>query len=314
MKEVLDKTNLWVANVVTDLPSKHLLGSALFLLLSISATFSQKALIDFDSLANQYNVNTVVLDMEPLYEQKSEIELVNVWINDRTLLLIACLPDFRNENNVWRKLSIEETSALDINHSGLSEQIDKVRRGAHLENGYYFKLVKKINGHYFVNDHTFFQFFKIEEYPRAINTPINTINVERSFFSLKDMIAHYPELIPDESYSPMPWQENTYKVYNDRHMYGYYTSGSIDWNGKKGFKLWTFGHYDVIDGPSMHMGVGRFVYVPKIGVVGGSYDFYYYFDNPKNGSPKYHRYDISKEQWEENILSEKIAIGNLLLR
>ncbi len=54
-----------------------------------------------------------------------------------------------------------------------------------------------------------------------------------------------------------------------------FRSGLISVNGMKGYKFWIFTDWRVDDGLNKQRGIDRFVYTPNMGIVAGSFDYWF---------------------------------------
>jgi len=72
-----------------------------------------------------------------------------------------------------------------------------------------------------------------------------------------------------------------------------FRSGSVQINGKEAYKFWKYAGWNVADGSNFRRGIDCFLFMPGVGIVGGSFDFYF-------------QYRVSNELLLKNYLSEQL--------
>ena len=92
----------------------------------------------------------------------------------------------------------------------------------------------------------------------------------------------------------------------------------ILWNYKKfkiknqnAYQFWTFDGWWAIDGYNVNRGIDRLIYIPNLGIVGGSYDFYFEL-KPRAMYDNVIPLPVDEEKLWDNIINEKIMIAEEL--
>lgn len=262
-----------------------------------------------DMLDSAYTIKQYTLSTAELYGTDDRIELFNVYIDEQSLILFSVLPGFDNTQN-WEEVDKSEIEGAMIQYADFNENyVRKIRRGVRLEKSFSLRIVRVDNGRYLASKLCLFEQFNIREYHHAINTPPGTININRPPIDVVKMQEEYLRLFPDATF---PSQQNSMAIVQDRMLIGMYLSKELCVNNRKAYFFWVFDDWNVVDGPNIHRGIDRFIYIPELGIVGGSYDFHFAFGNPWEPVPNSKRYRISPEQWQQNVMEEKVMLAEEL--
>lgn len=270
--------------------------------------YPQQKCLDIYELKKTYRVESFSINSSALYDSNHNIELHNVWVDSSHLIVIACLPNFNEDGSLWAE--IDENKII-MGVEGFNKKTVLFKNGKKFESSLGSVLLKKENGKLYINKNTFFQSFIIQSLPLGINTPDDVININRSMFPLKAMIGLYPKLFNGSQYDIFPIAVfDNLRDKNDEFLIGHYLSGKKNIKGVDCYSFWTFPKdIAVNDYFRTHNGLGRFLFVPDVGVVGASFDFYFSFNFPQSNYPRYKRYGISMKEWENNILNEEVMIA-----
>ncbi|NGF57119.1 hypothetical protein G5B00_11400 [Parapedobacter sp. SGR-10] len=189
----------------------------------------------------------------------------------------------------------------ELKESSLAQRFDKT----YSEKTKYFNeinLVVERGGKYYAAKNCLLQFFAIRNRPDPFPNFYGTINTEQSPCSIKDMRALYKEKYKSISDFPLDSYETMYGSFDRIRDRREYLSKIFDYKGQKAYQFWTYTNwYQQGVFYEVDRGIDRFVYIPEKGIVGGSFDFYFYF----------HRKDIqlSMVRFSENIYAEKVMLA-----
>jgi len=274
----------------------------------ISLSNAQNRVLSLDSLKKNYRVESFVLNSNSFYESNHEIELYNVWIDSTHLVVFACLPNFYEDGAIW---SESEEGKTVIDNDVFYKKADAFKRGFKFENSLGAILFKQQKGKLNICKNTFIQYFVVQNLPKGINTPSNVININRSYFSTKNMIEWYPKIFNGQKYDLSFSFFDSLRGQNDDFLTGYYLSKKTNVKGLEGYCFWTFPKDIVVnDYFNIHNGLERFMFVPNIGIVGASFDFFFSFTFPKSDYPRYKRYGVTIKEWNANVLNERMMIAD----
>ncbi|CAI9685225.1 hypothetical protein HZQ11_08770 [Elizabethkingia anophelis] len=286
--------------------------------------FSQKYFL-LDSLKTKYKVNEYTLNTKELYNIDEKVNVYNVLIDEKSLLLITVFPvldkynEFREKESVnYKKLeekipskSSEEKTWKQIDYNTIKDDIvpnNKILNMIHdweFENlpskkTLHYKIVKKTNNRFYVSENCLIEFFSIGNFKNPIFAPNGTINITDQKINIKQMQEAFKEQFPQEQF-PLDIR-NRYQYRNINFEIRNYLSKEYNVKNDRAYQFWTLDGWWTIDGYNEHRGIDRFVYIPKKGIVGGSYDFYFLSELKK----------VSNEKFWDNILNEKVMIAEEL--
>ncbi|MDO5608342.1 MAG: hypothetical protein Q4G08_07810 [Capnocytophaga sp.] len=258
-----------------------------------------------DSLANDYDIKKYTLNTQELYGIDRDIEMYNVFWKDGMLLLISVLPDLESGKD-WEKIDIKlYESKLQTAQKIMLRGMDALYKGVAYE-GYReakemntYKLIKRKGNSYYECSYCLFEWFHIVDYPPfyKIGMPTNSIiNLGQEMVSMEKF-----ETVGEKLPVPLGIPEFTPDYLNN-----IYLSRKELVNGDMLYRFWTYSDWRVIGFYNVQRGIDRFAYIPGKGIVGGSYDFYFWFKNPRRTRKYKYEVNLSPEQWKQNIYDEKI--------
>lgn len=302
---------------------KNVINFILLMFLSFSS-FGKIRYFVIDSSGNNSKiiVNQFTLDCSHLYAIDKKVELINV-LSDTTnirmtdplwghniLILFTILPSFDKNDSLWEEIdsdinkydliSYEELIVLGKNT--LSDPLNPLFPR---EN---FNVIIKRKNKYFKSKKAFIQFFHLQNLPRELNTPIGTININQSIFSIKDA---------KQVFSPYVGLRNIFSSFDTYDIISpgierFYLSKIYNLKSHKVYQFWTLTSWRKIhDDLSWYRGVDRFAYIPRLGIVGASIDFFFKDPLPKE-YPRQDRRNVSYKELLTNISEEKIMIAEEL--
>ncbi|MFN3773078.1 hypothetical protein [Cloacibacterium normanense] len=286
---------------------KIIIFSALFLFLKINC----QDYISLDKLREMYEYKKYTLNTKELYGFDSTIEVYNFFITPKTILLVSILPNIEIKEN-WKKIDNDKIK------DKLLKDEKQIRTWVHnfpLKNKEFNfrKIVENINNENFVSYASLIEKFNIGNYPFPLISDYGVINITEKKVTIKKMYSFYNKFYTNfdkKEIFPLDIRNTEkFEINNYNHIYRYYLSKEIKINGNKGYQFWLFDHWRVIDGYNYDRGIDRFIYIPHMGIIGGSYDFYFEF-RPRTSSNNYSI--ISNEKLWDNIINEKIMIAEEL--
>ncbi len=261
--------------------------------------------IVLDSLKNVYGdnvINKFTLNTKELYGLDKNVEIYNVLYNN-AVLLISALPDIKGNEN-WIKVDINTIKKDILTKSQLKEFVmERYFNNVAEKKTIKYGLVKKIGGEYYVPKMTLIEYFYIKSYKFPFIPAYGTIDINGPTVTIKEMENSYKEQIPG-------WDIPLHPKYGDItfafSIYARnYLSKKFSIKDFKAYQFWTLDSWRTRDTYNINRGIDRFVYIPEIGIIGGSYDFYFTYI-PRESSP------VSTDKQWDNILNEKVMIAEEL--
>ncbi|UTF93056.1 hypothetical protein J2O08_18000 [Elizabethkingia anophelis] len=270
--------------------------------------YSQK-FISIDSLQSNYKIKKYTFNTKELYGFDKTIEVYNVFITPQKILLVTILPNLKEKDN-WKKLKVSiETKEIYTSKQFKNWIYEKNPKNKEFG---FEKIIKKINGEYYVSNVSLIELFNIGNYPSPLVSAYGTLNIAENKVSIKEMSKVYADVYTKKDqrlFFPMDVRE-TEHIQHDNMDYLFRTYFSKEYRiGKDiAYQFWTFDGWWIIDGYNYQRGIDRFVYIPEKGIVGGSYDFYFKL-RPKTVQ---NNISISTDKLWDNILNEKVMIAEEL--
>ncbi|SEL78021.1 hypothetical protein SAMN05421740_1101, partial [Parapedobacter koreensis] len=178
-----------------------------------------------------------------------------------------------------------------------------------------YSLVKTEDGKYFKSNHCLAEFFFTDTYPPLFNIPYGTINIGQDTLSIQGMADVYWKGLNLPSHWPFPLdlRIETTLMPNRWLLQREYLSKKFENNGESAYQFWTFTDWSTQDGYNLHRGIDRFVYIPDKGIVGGSYDFYFLFEENWGFIEKGRdRHTKTRDELWQNVLEEKVMLAEEL--
>ena len=172
-----------------------------------------------------------------------------------------------------------------------------------------YKLVKKENGIYYVSKYCLTELFNISSIESPLISSYGVINIMDKKVSIQEMHTSFEKQFPSTEFILDIREGNFLRNLSVYYNYRNYLSKEITIKNEIAYQFWTFDGWWAQDGYNEHRGIDRFIYIPKKGIVGGSYDFYFRL-KPKISSNKY--FTASDNHLWTNIINEKVIIANEL--
>ena len=288
------------------------------LLIIIPSTFFSQKYILLDSI-KKYNVKEYTLDTKDIYNVDKTINIYNVFMTKDIILLLSVLPALEKEliiidakqiNNNWTTIDIEQIRNQILSDKQIYKLVDEWSTDNTPEKKTMdYKLVKKENGIYYVSKYCLTELFNISSIESPLISSYGVINIMDKKVSIQEMHTSFEKQFPSTEFILDIREENFLRNLSVYYNYRNYLSKEITIKNEIAYQFWTFDGWWAQDGYNEHRGIDRFIYIPKKGIVGGSYDFYFRL-KPKISSSKYFTESIG-QLWE-NIINEKIMVAKEL--
>ncbi len=296
----------------------------ILLLMGLIARGEKKYLI-LDSKDTRYSIKHYKMHTNELYKTNLRIELYNVIFPKKTnqherILVISALPDL-STGKLWKEIKLGEVEGNAIDPSdyirfespvtGFKNNVFDLKKFNEI------KLVKHDSGRWWVSTNCLIESFEIVPQGLPYFPSIyGQIVLDQNPVTINEFIKNFP---PTEykDILGLPFLLTDVGGQAD-NLNGWRTwkeflSKKITVNGnEEGFQFWTSAATNVADSYDVSQGLGRFIYIPGKGIIGGSYDFYFmtlpgiYLNKP---GEKIYSHRLTSDQWNENIINEKIMIA-----
>ncbi|WP_333578060.1 hypothetical protein [Sphingobacterium sp.] len=295
-----------------------------FLILCFHSEAQVKYFILDDSF-QAADVTKYKLNTNSLYRIDREISLFNLItsastnighdgrlniLQDYDIMLFAVLPDLSGDED-WIKINPDTIQKAIVNFENLKElrnnnilsfQHNVVNEKTKFFNSY--KIVIKQGDTYYASKNCLLQFYSVRnrsDFFANIYGRINTVGLACSILQFEKIFkSTYPNYefpifrIGEGTHSFLDWA-------TDRREY---LSKTLKLkNNSDGYQFWTYMDWTVPDSSyDIERGIDRFVYLPDKGIIGGSFDFYFYFNRKK--------LPIKYTDFLNNIKEEKVMIAD----
>ncbi|AIM39257.1 hypothetical protein KO02_23130 [Sphingobacterium sp. ML3W] len=272
-----------------------------------------------------FEVSRFTMNTQSLYGINREVILFNLLKKEDTLIgedgklngqsdyniiLFSILPNLTGKED-WEKIDVDTIQSSFITLDEL-EQLHTKNSLSYFNNvvkdttKYFntYKIIVKKENNYYVPKFCLLQFYSVRNRPHVFTNVYGTINTEDSRYTIiefeKIFKETYPRLdfplnrIDKEPLSFMDWTRDRKEYLSKKftlknNLIGYQFWTYIDWT-KHDFQ------YD------FERGIDRFLYLPGKGIIGGSFDFYFYFHRKK--------LPIKYSDFIQNIKEEKLMIAD----
>lgn len=314
------------------MPKVNLMKCILVLLTFLSSlpAFAQATkyvlMPDNGSGTKRFRTSAFTLNTYDLYKVPHQIKTFN-FIQDNggdqvsRLIYISALPDLAS-GAIWEELTdtaaINNLVSIESLFLDLFVPVTGFSSSQLIPNKFYneYRLVTKTDTGYSMAKRCLLETFRITNLSTIFPTVYGSINLSDSLVSIKQYRAEYKEAF-NQSEPQLGLQsvraDPNYQL--GWRLWKMYLSERIPYGDAFAYKFWT-ATVDNSTGPrSYDNGVSRFLFVPNIGIVGGSYDFYFdsYTGIAKElNAGKIAPNKLSTEEWNNNILDEKIMIAEEL--
>ncbi|AOM79196.1 hypothetical protein BFS30_19705 [Pedobacter steynii] len=237
----------------------------------------------FETNSSDYKVVSTKLNTSKLYKKDSEIELYNLKYENK-LVLFSILPAKSKQN--WTEVDIERISQNVVNFPSLKQMVEEGFKEFDKSGGYnslYIKrqdirLVIKKNNRFFVAENCVTEYFSIIEqllvFPNLMKN--GYINIKSPVLSTKEFESKYKAAYKENSPNTL-YLSGTGNTGLRRPLEKplLFHSENLNLFGYDAYKFWQFTDWPTIDGPNYSRGIDRFIYVPELGIIGGSFDAWF---------------------------------------
>ncbi|WAC41203.1 hypothetical protein [Pedobacter sp. SL55] len=255
----------------------------LFLLLSTSSfklsansNLSQKYFI-LDENSNSYQFHTIKLS-----NKGKQIELYNLLYDQSNLILFSVLPV--KGDMMWSEIEVSKIKGQIIDFPVLKQIFSEAFNSYQKSNFYDCDFIKRQdislvinkNGKFFVSSFCLSEYFSIVTqslvFPNLMANAI--INISSPTIAVKDFESKYYNAYGH--YSPNAITERsstgTTNLLRPLEKPLLFRSEEIEIFGFKAYKFWQFTDWHINHGINYYRGIDRFLFVPNIGIVAGSFD------------------------------------------
>lgn len=251
----------------------------------------------------EYKVNTVVLETKRLYDYTLPIELFNLQSDEKSLILFSVLPS-KSISSSWTEIDLKGLKNI-IDYPALKKKteqrfktfLDSGRKNSDELKRDDIKLIIKKDGRYLVSNYYITEYFAIINQPMMFPNQMGNIfiNIQSPPLTVQSFENRYKELYHEYSANAISSANATGSSFllPPFQQPLLFLSGTLDINKKKAYRFWQLSDWRIADGLNFRRGIDRFLYQPEVGIVGGSYDFWF-----KNS--------ISQDILLKNYLSEEL--------
>jgi hypothetical protein len=252
---------------------------------------------------SEYKVNTVVLETKRLYDYAPPIELFNLQSDEKSLILFSVLPSNSISGN-WTEIDLKGLKNI-IDYAALKKKteqrfktfLDSGRKNADELKRDDIKLIIKKNGKYLVSNYCVTEYFVIINQAMMFPNQMGNIfiNIQSPPLTVQSFENHYKELYHDYSANAIISANATGSSFllPPFQQPLLFLSGIMKVNEKKAYRFWQLSDWRIADGLNFRRGIDRFLYQPEVGIVGGSFDFWF-------------KKSISQDILFKNYLSEEL--------
>ncbi|EFK56032.1 hypothetical protein ACFU8T_04665 [Sphingobacterium spiritivorum] len=295
----------------------------LFLIICNSYLFGQVKyfIIEPENEDQKYDLHTYKLATKTLYGIDNSVELYNiVYINniydkhedsEKNLILFSVLPNLEGGSDNWKEISLDtiQSKLLPIGklknlfqRNTMSIFSEKYGEKTKYFNEY--KIVIKKEGKYFTPYNCLLQFYAIRNRSEIFSNVYGTINTKLNPVTVSDFELIFESTYP-KTYFPiytLPNERHTATLDRLRDRREYLSKKWKLKDGSIAFQFWTYTDWHEPDFYyEYERGIDRFVYIPDKGIVGGSFDFYFYYHRQKLG--------MTTLDFKNNIRKEKVMLA-----
>ncbi|MFD2599494.1 hypothetical protein ACFSQ3_11070 [Sphingobacterium corticis] len=273
----------------------------------------------------QYVVKNYTFKTDQLYKKNYSVEAYNIIFDKpdhryKRIALLTVLPDVVT-GELWFPIDSAEAFAerkpigslsyLAFPNMGYYEGMTNMQRKFFNQ---YFVVVKK-DGKYYRSKNCLLEIFEVKSVDPLMPTLYGQLNLTDHKLSIQSYADIYARSYPFEI---LPLSiSHTGEIANVEEGWRIcreYLSDTLAINGKKAYKFWTSGFMNVSHGPDFTRGIDRFIYMPDLGIVGGSYDFHFkrHYRHPDTRPYPEQPNNLTEDEWRKNVMEEKVMLAEEL--
>lgn len=279
-----------------------------------------------DENEKSYSLTTFDLSTKSLYGVDRKITLYNLMLNDYRrvnnqdyqyvkfkeppLILFSVLPDLEGHED-WKEINLDsiKDKMIDVSylkHLFSANTLDFPDQILRNETKYFndYQIIIKKKNRYLVSKNCLLQFYVISNRPEPFTNVYCTINIKQTPISILSFEKIYKSVYPNEIFPLFTMGESdklvTFQRSRDRREY---LSKIFKIGEDTAYQFWTYSDWQKdYRFYEVDRGIDRFIFIPDKGIVGGSFDFYFYFNRKK--------LPIKYSDLINNIKEEKVMIAD----
>ena len=302
-----------------------------FLLPLLLITVDLSAQVKYFIIPDQtedYTLNHYKLSTEQLYGVNKNVELFCMTFPgletikntqkqyadiNLNIVLFSVLPDLLGSSD-WMEIALDSVKNNLIKDADLHtlfslntfSEFDQ-KYGAETKYFNEYQIIKKIDNKYYASKHCILQFFAVRNRPSVFQNVFGTINTEQEPLAIVEMEKIFKKRYPNFIFPPYSMAESPYSYSNSfdfiRDRREYLSKVIKLQNNELAYQFWTYTGWRGQDFEyKIDRGIDRFIYLPGKGIIGGSFDFYFYFHRKK--------LPIEYADFMQNIKEEKVMIAD----
>ena len=248
----------------------------------------QYVLVEDAVITDSFTVSEVILKRSLLTEPAIDftIQIFNVLLDKEYLAVFSVLPSLKSKDPVWNKMSLDSITSSLLRFKDIKKDMikafaaynDPVAKYGRVQYPTYWNYVlvkKERDGYYRTVSDCLTQFFLIENNPhhKAVSTTAYGLNLAAPLLSIAEYESVYKRKFSEYSVNSR-WGVLEFTNFLDNSNVPFVNLSAIEeFQGQKAYRFWLQDSWKIYSNNS-NRGMDRFVYVPTIGIVGASYDFY----------------------------------------
>ena len=301
----------------------RLLGIIIILFVNLVNSQAQTKYFVLEHKSENYVIHHFTMSAKQLYGVDATVECFNILYDgypsdkralkdyDQNLILFSVLPNLEG-GPTWKEVSLDSIQKAIIPFGTLNSLFEAHTNSLFFEKYDWetkfwndYEIILKRNGKFYVPTFCLLQFYAIRNRSEIFSNPFGTINIYLNELPILGMEKIYKDRYPYSNFPLYNMGESPHRLFpferlRDRREY---LSKKIHFkNSVIAFQFWTFTDwYEHPHSYELERGIDRFVYLPEKGIIGGSFDFYFYFHRKK--------LPIKYADFMNNIKEEKVMIA-----
>ncbi len=294
-----------------------------FCLVSYFEGISQTKYFIYEKNNKEFESSDYKLNTKSLYNIDREVRIFNLMTKvhtfigkkgmyngqyDYNIMLFSVLPDLAGTED-WVKINLDSIRSSIIDFTKLKE-LHKKNTLSYFNNianettKYFndYKIIIKEGADYFMPKNCLLQFYSVRNRPQIFTNVYCTINTQESTCNISEFEKIFKSAYPDSPFPLYRMGENPLSFLEwARDRREYLSKKMVLRDGSKAYKFWTYIDWTQSENKyDYERGIDRFIYLPTKGIIGGSFDFYFYFNRKK--------LPIKYTDFLSNIKEEKVMM------